>query len=116
MKNIKKYLIIVFIISLIFAILKISLNKNYKMNENGNNKTIQEIENYILNISSYKAKMSVTIKNNRNENNYIISQEVNKDYERQEVLEPQELSGMQITYQDRKTRSKKYKLKLKQDI
>lgn len=116
MNNWKKWLIALFIVSLIFAILKISLNKDYKTEETGNNKTIQEIEEYILNITSYKAKISVTVRNNRNENNYIISQEVKQDFEKQEVLEPQEVSGMQITYQNRKSRSEKYKFKFKQDI
>ena len=65
MKKILFFLIIVmtFIITVIFF-----LKSNYKNNKIGNNKSIEEIESYILNIKSYKATLNVNVKNTTYEN------------------------------------------------
>lgn len=91
---------------------KIFTNKPYKKIQNGNNKSIQEIEEYILNIKSYKAKLNIQVKSNKNENNYIITQEVKENYEMQEVQEPSEISGLQMTYSDGNLEIKNTKLNL----
>ncbi len=100
MKNMKKiffFLIIVmiFIISIIFF-----LKSNYKNNKTGNNKSIEEIESYILNIKTYKATLNVNIKNNRNENNYKIMQEVTNEYEKQVTIEPEEINGLEMIFKN----------------
>ena len=77
MKN-KKILIIVVILTIIlilsFTIFKII---NYKKIQTGNNisdKTLTQVEDYILNISSYDAEIEVEIQSNKNKNKYIINQ------------------------------------------
>ena len=116
MKISKKFvLLIVIIILIVFfigCILKISTNKNYKNKKMGNNKSIEEIEDYILNIKTYKANLDVTITNNRNENIYKLSQEVTKNYEKQKVLEPKEINGLEMTYQNGKLEIKNTNLNL----
>ena len=42
--------------------------KNINIGNNISNKTLDEVEDYILNISSYKAKLEVTINSNKNTN------------------------------------------------
>ena len=91
---------------------KIFTNKPYKKIQNGNNKSIQEIEEYILNIKSYKAKLNIQVKSNKNENNYIITQEVKENYEMQEVQEPSEIAGLQMAYSDGNLEIKNTKLNL----
>ena len=97
MKKILFFLIIVmtFIITVIFF-----LKSNYKNNKIGNNKSIEEIESYILNIKSYKATLNVNVKNNRNENNYKIIQEVTNEYEKQTTLEPDEIKGLEMIFKN----------------
>jgi len=113
MKKWKVWIIIILILILISVIVtKIFTNKPYKNKQSGNNKSIQEIEQYILNIKSYKAKINVQVKSNKNENNYIITQEVNENYEKQEVQEPNELAGLQMTYSDGNLEIKNTKLNL----
>ena len=68
--------------------------KNLK---NGNNKNSQEIVDYILNISSYEAKIEVEVKSNKNTNKYILKQQyISPDVATQEVLEPSNISGIKI--------------------
>ena len=97
MKKILFFLIIVmtFIITVIFF-----LKSNYKNNKIGNNKSIEEIESYILNIKSYKATLNVNVKNNRNENNYKFIQEVTNEYEKQTTLEPDEIKGLEMIFKN----------------
>ena len=69
----KKYylilLFIIFIISVGFIFYKNSI-KNLKI---GNNKNSQEIVDYILNLSSYEAEVTVNITSNKNSNKYILN-------------------------------------------
>lgn len=100
MKNMKKIfflliVVMIFIISIIFF-----LKSNYKNNKTGNNKSIEEIESYILNIKTYKATLNVNIKNNRNENNYKIMQEVTNEYEKQVTIEPEEINGLEMIFKN----------------
>ena len=90
----KKYylilLFIIFIISVGFIFYKNSI-KNLKI---GNNKNSQEIVDYILNLSSYEAEVTVNITSNKNSNKYILKQ---KDKEHiQEVIEPSNIAGVKI--------------------
>ena len=93
----KKYylilLFIIFIISVGFIFYKNSI-KNLKI---GNNKNSQEIVDYILNLSSYEAKVTVNITSNKNSNKYILKQKYQKDKEHiQEVIEPSNIAGVKI--------------------
>lgn len=113
MKKWKVWIIIILILIVVSLIItKIFTNKPYKNIQNGNNKSIQEIEEYILNIKSYRAKLNVQVKSNKNENNYIITQEVRENFEKQEVLEPNEIAGLQMTYSEGNLEIKNTKLNL----
>ncbi len=107
----KVYIILAIILA--FAIsLNIFLRFNYKNIKSGNNKSIEEIEKYILNIKTYKANLTANIINNRNDNTYKISQEVTKNYEKQNIIEPQEINGLEMTFENGKLEIKNTKLNL----
>ena len=103
MKN-KKILILTSIIIIIIIFLTIFFIKNnYKIQKHGNNiinKSADEIKEYILNMESYKATTQITIKSNKNENNYIVIQKYNKENNiyKQEVLQPETIRGVQFIY------------------
>ena len=99
----KWFKILAFIIIIIFALLICNsfIKSNYKTKENGNNKSIQEIEQYILNVTSYKAKIKVTVCSNKNTNYYEFEQEVrSQSYTKQLALSPESLAGMEIIYEN----------------
>lgn len=102
MKNNKIIIIftVILIISiLIFTIFKITNYKNTKMGNNISDKTLEEIENYILNISSYEAEIEVTVESNKNTNKYILKQKFSSpNIASQEVIEPKNIEGMTIKY------------------
>lgn len=96
-----KILIIVVAICSILLILKNFIKTNYKKEESGNNKNIEEIEEYILNINSYKAKIKVTVKSNKNVNFYEFEQEVKfPQTVTQIATAPESLEGIKIAYKD----------------
>ncbi len=101
----KRNLILVSLICIVIIIILIFLLKNnYKISNLGNNmsnKNIEEIEKYILDISSYEATIDVTVESNKNTNKYLIKQEYIKDtISKQTVLEPSNIEGMEIIYKD----------------
>ena len=101
----KRNLILVFLIFIVIIIILIFLLKNnYKISNLGNNmsnKNIEEIEKYILDISSYEATIDVTVESNKNTNKYLIKQEYIKDtISKQTVLEPSNIEGMEIIYKN----------------
>ena len=104
-KKNKKTIVICIIITLIIAILfftifKIVNYKNVKMGNNIVDKTLQEIEGYILNISSYEAEIEVTVESNKNTNKYIINQKYNSpNIASQEIIEPKNIEGLTIKYE-----------------
>ena len=76
--------------------------KNDNKTQNiGNNKNIREIEQTMINIDSYKAKIDVTIKSNKNENTYKLEQNVTNETAKQIVLEPEMLKGMEMIYENK---------------
>ena len=102
LKN-KRILAGVSIIAVVVLIFLIFFIKNhYKIFETGNNmsnKSIEEIEKYILNISSYEAKISVTVESNKNTNKYVILQEyISPNKSKQTIIEPSNLEGLEIIY------------------
>ena len=99
----KWFKIIAFIIIIIVTLLicNFFIKTNYKTEKNGNNKNIQEIEQYILNVTSYKAKINVTVSSNKNANFYEFEQEVRgQSYSKQLALSPDSLAGMEIIYEN----------------
>lgn len=107
-------IIILFIFFIIFY--KIFSKNNYKISEIGNNmssKDIKEIEEYILNISSYEAKLEVTVQSNKNTNKYILKQKyINSKLEEQVVVEPSNIEGLTILYENGKLTVNNTKLNL----
>ena len=96
MKN-KKIIFITLVVILILAILIIFLLNKTNVKKIGNNSTSQEIVDYILNISSYEAKIEVEVKSNKNTNKYILKQQyISPDVATQEVLEPSNISGIKL--------------------
>lgn len=98
----KIYILIVsafFIFAIVFMI--IFSKNNYKTLKNGNNinnQTREKVYDNILNISSYKATLEVTINSNKNSNKYILKQSHNLAEDTQEVLEPENVRGIKTTY------------------
>ena len=94
-----KIIIFLIVIILLVAILFLVFSKNTsKVFKSGNNKTNQEIVDYILNISSYKLKVTVEVTSNKNTNKYILIQKfASPNITSQEVIEPSNIAGVKIT-------------------
>jgi len=95
-KNIFILLAIIIIIGIIifFTFFYTKTAKNLKV---GNNSSSQEIVDYILNISSYEAKVEVEVNSNKNQNKYILKQQYKAPgTSEQEVLEPDNIAGVKI--------------------
>lgn len=111
MKVNNKLILIIAIIILIFFIIFA-----YKKIISGNNidRTADGITNYILNISSYKSKVKITIESNKNCNKYILNQEYAKesDVYKQEVIEPSNIEGLRIIYNGENLKIENTKLNL----
>lgn len=97
-----KKLIFILIIILILILLIIFISKIMtKKIINGNNISSQQVVKKILNINSYKAKITVQVQSNKNENNYVLKQEYNTENGfMQEVLEPENIAGVKIIRKD----------------
>ena len=103
MKNKKLFFLliigIIFFIIIIFSNFKILNYKNTKMGNNIVDKTLKEIEEYILNISSYDAEIEVKVESNKNTNKYIIKQKFSSpNISCQEVVEPKNIEGLTVKY------------------
>ena len=94
-KILKKIIIIITLIAIIFAIFfHIIKSKKTKI---GNNSSSQEIIENILNISSYESTIDVEINSNKNVNRYVIRQKyIAPDISEQEILEPENIQGIKI--------------------
>ena len=100
----KKFLIIVVGIAILLVIISIIFSKkSYETINIGNNnlnKTLEEVEDYILNIKEYTATIEVTVNINKNSNKYLIKQNHKEKNDEQEVLEPDTIKGVKLTYKD----------------
>ena len=67
----KKYWLMLLIIIIIGIIIIIFYKNRVKNSKTGNNKTSQEIVDYILNINSYEVQVTVNVTSNKNSNKYI---------------------------------------------
>lgn len=102
MKNKKIFLVLTLVTILMGITIFCFFTKNdYKNSNIGNNsiKSAEDIKNYILNISSYEAKINVEINSNKNSNKYIIEQKFSSpNICMQKVLQPDNISGLTTTY------------------
>lgn len=112
MKN-KKILLIIIIIILILLILTFFYLNTYKKSKTVNNIDKSNIKEYILNISSYQANITVTVNSNKNTNKYILKQQYNKDkVYKQEVIEPENIKGLKTIYDGKNLKIENTKLNL----
>lgn len=98
MKN-KKMIIFVFICSIIFCIFY------YIFSQTGNNinRSEEQIVEDILNeFNNYEANIEVTVKSNKNENKYEMTQKVDGDYSRQEIISPENIKNIAIELEKNK--------------
>lgn len=100
----KKFLFIILAIAILLAAISIIFSKkSYEIINIGNNnlnKTLEEVEDYILNIKEYTATIEVTVNSNKNSNKYLIKQTHKEKNDEQEVLEPDTIKGVKLTYKD----------------
>lgn len=100
----KKFLFIILAIATLLVIISIIFSKkSYETINIGNNnlnKTLEEVEDYILNIKEYTATIEVTINSNKNSNKYLIKQNHKEKNDEQEVLEPDTIKGVKLIYKD----------------
>lgn len=108
----KKYWIILLII--VFVVSGIFFYKNMVKNSKiGNNKTSQEIVDYILNISSYEVNVTVNVTSNKNSNKYILKQTYQSpNKSTQEVMEPSNIAGVRIENDETSTKIENSQLDL----
>ncbi len=108
-------LIVALIISILIILIFFLKNANKKSNfgNNLNNKTLAEIEEYILNISSYEAEISVEVQSNKNQTKYLLKQSyVSPNIEKQVVKEPSNIEGLETIYDGNKLTINNSKLSL----
>ncbi len=92
----KKYWLMLLILVIVIGGIIFYKNR-VKDSKSGNNKTSQEIVDYILNISSYEVKVTVDVTSNKNNNKYILKQIYqNPDKSIQEVVEPSNIAGVRL--------------------
>lgn len=92
------FIIIGVLIIIIGVIISKNMIKNLKI---GNNINSQEIVDYILNINSYKANITVQVNSNKNTNKYILEQEYNTENgSTQVVIEPSNIAGVKTILKD----------------
>lgn len=112
----RKSFIIVIVMAIMIIILLFLIKNNYKkinLGNNMSNKSIEEIEEYILNISSYEAKVEVTIESNKNINKYVLEQKyIVPNKFKQTVLAPENIKNIEITYDGKSLRISNSKLNL----
>lgn len=97
MKN-KKIILICICICTFLIIISIFY---YKKQNSGNNisKSVTDFKEYILNISSYEAEISVEVTSNKNTNKYIIKQWYKSpNLCKQEVQSPENIKGLITLY------------------
>ena len=101
-RKINVFIAISIIILIVIIILFFSKNNYKKLNIGNNNlnKTLDECEEYIYNISSYEALVSIEIQSNKNKNKYIVKQVCNEKEKFQELIEPKNIQGIKFIYKE----------------
>lgn len=99
----------IIICSLISFVLIIFIQIIYKTNKYGNNisKSKEDLVEYILNISSYEASLTVTINSNKTSNKYNLHQMyLNPSYYKQIVEHPENIKNLETTYNGKELKIK----------
>ena len=89
-----KILLIIFVVIFFMQIA-------YKSIKTGNNisKSSEDLIEYILNISSYEAKLEVTVQSNKTTNKYVLEQYyLEPNFSKQVVKEPKNIENLEIIY------------------
>lgn len=92
--------IFIIILLIVFTII-FFLNITYKSITTGNNitKSTNDLIEYILNISSYEAKLEVTVNSNKTTNKYILEQYyLEPNYSKQIVKGPKNIENLETIY------------------
>lgn len=114
----KKLIIILGILAVLVAsvIIYFFIKNNYKNLKSGNNmsnKNLKEIEEYILSIRSYNAKIEVEIQSNKNKNKYVLEQKyAEPNVQKQIVLEPSNIEGLETIFDGNNLKINNTKLNL----
>ncbi len=122
MKNKKLlYIIAIFIIICVILVTTICFfrKNDYKTIKFGNTniKSAESIKEYILNISSYEADISLEVTSNKTTNKYRLTQKyVEPNIFKQEVLEPNNIKGLTTTYDGENLKIENSRHKFKQNI
>ena len=107
--------IILFIILVLTIIVIFLLKNDNKISNSVNNignKSLEEIEKYILNISSYNAELEVTVESNKNTNKYLLEQQYSGNSFKQVVREPSNIEGLETIYENNNLKVNNTKLNL----
>lgn len=121
MKN-KKLLYIIaifFVICVILITIVFFRKNNYKTGIIGNTniKSAENIKEYILNISSYEADISLEVTSNKTTNKYrLIQKYVEPNIFKQEVLEPNNIKGLTTIYDGTNLKIENSRHKFKQNL
>ena len=114
----KKLIIILGILAVLVTsvIIYLFIKNNYKNLKSGNNmsnKNLKEIEEYILSIRSYNAKIEVEIQSNKNKNKYVLEQKyAEPNVQKQIVLEPSNIEGLETIFDGNNLKINNTKLNL----
>ena len=114
----KKLIIILGILAVLVTsvIIYFFIKKNYiklKSGNNMSNKNLKEIEEYILSIRSYNAKIEVEIQSNKNKNKYVLEQKyAEPNVQKQIVLEPSNIEGLETIFDGNNLKINNTKLNL----
>ena len=114
----KKLIIILGILAVLVTsvIIYVFIKNNYKNLKSGNNmsnKNLKEIEEYILSIRSYNAKIEVEIQSNKNKNKYVLEQKyAEPNVQKQIVLEPSNIEGLETIFDGNNLKINNTKLNL----
>ena len=111
----KIFLIPIIILILVFLIFfSKTIIKIIKKGNNMNNKSLEEITEYILNINSYEAEAEIKVKSNKTENSYKLKQKFirNENVFKQEIMAPENIKGLTTTFDGTNLRVLNTKLNL----
>lgn len=114
----KKLIIILGILAVLVTsvIIYFFIKNNYKNLKSGNNMSninLKEIEEYILSIRSYNAKIEVEIQSNKNKNKYVLEQKyAEPNVQKQIVLEPSNIEGLETIFDGNNLKINNTKLNL----
>lgn len=110
-KKIKIFLVVL----IITVVLIFFIQKAYKSVKVGNNisKSSNDLIEYILNLSSYEAKLEVTVNSNKTTNKYALEQYyLEPSFSKQVVKEPKNIENLEIIYDGNKLEVKNTNLGL----